>query len=188
MLASNLRLDAANEICRFSCGIHIPACSPRIGNYVDWRAEIAAAELMAKAQPRRPNRYFSRDESWMSFNRRVLQEAQDSSNPLLERVKFLAITASNLDEFVEIRLAGVLQRIEDGYKERGPDGLTPQETLDKLVDDMHDFVRGAVRVLERPVAAGALRQGCARSGLGGTGRRGAAAGARVFISEKWIRC
>jgi polyphosphate kinase len=59
--------------------------------------------------------FFSRDESWMRFNQRVLEEAQDETNPLLERVKFLAITASNLDEFVEIRVAGFLQRIEDGY-------------------------------------------------------------------------
>ena len=57
------------------------------------------------------NLFFSRDESWMRFNQRVLEEAQDETNPLLERVKFLAITASNLDEFVEIRVAGFLQRI-----------------------------------------------------------------------------
>src|SRR5580698_2618880 len=58
------------------------------------------------------NLFFSRDESWMRFNQRVLEEAQDENNPLLERVKFLAITASNLDEFVEIRVAGMLQRID----------------------------------------------------------------------------
>ena len=86
-----------------------------------------------------------RDESWMDFNRRVLEEAQDSSNPLLERVKFLAITASNLDEFEEIRIAGVLQRIEDGYKDPGPDGLTPQESLDKLIEDVREFVRDQYR-------------------------------------------
>ena len=63
--------------------------------------------------------FFSRDESWMRFNQRVLEEAQDESNPLLERVKFLAITASNLDEFVEIRVAGMLQRIEDGFRGDG---------------------------------------------------------------------
>jgi polyphosphate kinase len=83
-----------------------------------------------------------RDESWMQFNRRVLEEAQDAANPLLERVKFLAITASNLDEFVEIRVAGLLQRIEDGYTEAGPDGQTAQQTLDALNEDMHNFVAG----------------------------------------------
>ncbi len=85
-------------------------------------------------------RYFSRDESWLDFNWRVLEEAQSDANPLLERVKFLAITASNLDEFFEIRVAGVLQRIEDGYTEPGPDLLTPQQTLDSLVTKTHAFV------------------------------------------------
>ncbi len=89
--------------------------------------------------------FIGRDESWLSFNRRVLEEAQDSSNPLLERVKFLAITASNLDEFVEIRVAGIMQRIEDGYTEPGFDGLTPRQTLDNVVRDMHTFVRDQYR-------------------------------------------
>ncbi len=87
--------------------------------------------------------FFSRDESWMRFNQRVLEEAQDETNPLLERVKFLAITASNLDEFVEIRVAGFLQRIEDGYNlAQPPDegGLTPQERLDGLMERIHSFV------------------------------------------------
>jgi polyphosphate kinase len=89
------------------------------------------------------NLFFSRDESWMRFNQRVLEEAQDETNPLLERVKFLAITASNLDEFVEIRVAGFLQRIEDGYNQAQPPdegGLTPQERLDGLMVMMHSFV------------------------------------------------
>src|SRR5579885_2729395 len=86
------------------------------------------------------NLLIGRDESWMQFNRRVLEEAQDTSNPLLERVKFLAITASNLDEFVEIRVAGLLQRIEDGYTDAGPEGMTPQQTLDLLNEDMHSFM------------------------------------------------
>jgi polyphosphate kinase len=89
--------------------------------------------------------FIGRDESWLRFNRRVLEEAQDPDNPLLERVKFLAITASNLDEFVEIRVAGIMQRIEDGYTEPGFDGLTPRQTLDVVVADMHEFVRDQYR-------------------------------------------
>jgi polyphosphate kinase len=65
---------------------------------------------MARVRLDDPRNYFNRHESWMAFNRRVLEEAQDEGNPLLERVKFLAITASNLDEFVEVRVAGLLQR------------------------------------------------------------------------------
>ncbi len=85
-------------------------------------------------------RYFNREESWLDFNRRVLEEAQDATNPLLERVKFLAITASNLDEFFEVRVAGILQRIEDGYAERGPDGLLPQQILERISEKTHTFV------------------------------------------------
>src|ERR1700755_2205597 len=96
------------------------------------------------------NLFFSRDESWMRFNQRVLEEAQDETNPLLERVKFLAITASNLDEFVEIRVAGFLQRIEDGYNlAQPPDegGLTPQERLDGVIERIHLFVEAQYQCL-----------------------------------------
>ena len=81
-----------------------------------------------------------RDHSWMQFNRRVLEEAVDAANPLLERVKFLAITGSNLDEYVEIRQAGLMQRIEDGYREPGYDGLRPDESLAQLTVEIHSFV------------------------------------------------
>lgn len=81
-----------------------------------------------------------RDESWMQFNRRVLEEASDPANPLLERVKFLAITGSNLDEYVEIRQASLMQRIEDGGREPGYDGLRPDESLAALTAEIHRFV------------------------------------------------
>jgi polyphosphate kinase len=87
-----------------------------------------------------PRYYFNRHESWLAFNRRVLEESLDESNPLLERVKFLAITASNLDEFVEVRLAGLLQQVEHGYQETGPDGLSPDEQLRRLASELHSFV------------------------------------------------
>ena len=95
---------------------------------------------MANTQRQPQSLFFGRDESWLNFNRRVLEEAQDESNPLLERVKFLAITASNLDEFVEIRVAGVLQRIEDGYAELNPDGTTLEQSLAVINATMHGFV------------------------------------------------
>jgi polyphosphate kinase len=81
-----------------------------------------------------------RDTSWIQFNRRVLEEAEDPTNPLLERVKFLAITGNNLDEYVEVRQAGLMQRIEDGYSEQGYDGLRPAESLAALTTEIHSFV------------------------------------------------
>jgi polyphosphate kinase len=100
---------------------------------------------MAKESQHPQSLFLSRDESWLSFNRRVLEEAQDSANPLLERVKFLAITASNLDEFFEIRVAGVLQRIEDGYNEALPDGATLRESLDAMKEETQRFVADQYR-------------------------------------------
>src|ERR1700743_926311 len=86
-----------------------------------------------------PKLFFNRHLSWLQFNRRVLEEAFDSRNPLLERVKFLAITASNLDEFVEVRLAGLLQQAEQGRGEPGPDGLAPREAVVQLSEAIHKF-------------------------------------------------
>src|SRR3984885_4271681 len=87
-----------------------------------------------------PRYYINRHESWLAFNRRVLEEALDESNPLLERVKFLAITASNLDEFVEVRVAGVLLQAEQGKLDTGPDGLSPAEQLQHLSAKLSAFV------------------------------------------------
>ena len=95
---------------------------------------------MARIRLDDPCYYFNRHESWMAFNRRVLEEAQDEGNPLLERVKFLAITASNLDEFVEVRIAALLQQLEHGNQVAGPDGLSPAEQLQRLAREIHSFV------------------------------------------------
>ena len=73
--------------------------------------------------------WLDRDLSWLEFNRRVLQEALDERNPLLERVKFLAIFSSNLDEFFSVRMAGLRRQLEAGVTRRFPDGRTPRRTL-----------------------------------------------------------
>src|SRR3984893_807197 len=96
---------------------------------------------MGRELTERPGLFFNRQLSWLEFNHRVLEEALHASNPWLERVKFLAITASNLDEFVEVRLAGLLQVAEQGRGEVGPDGLLPHELLSRLDTAIHEFVR-----------------------------------------------
>jgi polyphosphate kinase len=95
---------------------------------------------MAVKTAKKQKLFNGRDTSWMQFNRRVLEEAEDPANPLLERVKFLSITGSNLDEYVEIRQAGLMQRIEDGYREPGYDSLRPEESLSALTAEIHSFV------------------------------------------------
>jgi len=88
-----------------------------------------------------PRYYLNRHVQWLEFNRRVLDEARDPGTPLLERVKFLAITANNLDEFVEVRVASFLQHIEHGSTQKSPDGLSVEGELQKVTGAMHVFVR-----------------------------------------------
>src|SRR5271157_5001579 len=82
----------------------------------------------------------NREASWLKFNWRVLEEAGDLRNPLLERVKFLAISASNLDEFFEVRVGGLLQQLEDGHNATTPDGLTMVEEKELINRETHQFV------------------------------------------------
>lgn len=88
-----------------------------------------------------PSHFFNRELSWLEFNQRVLDEALDSSNPLLERVKFFCITSSNLDEFFEVRVAGVKQQIESSVVERTIDGRTASETFRELAKRVQVMVK-----------------------------------------------
>src|SRR5437667_2964010 len=87
-----------------------------------------------------PRNFINRELSWLEFNRRVLEEAQDPTQPLIERVKFLTIFSSNLDEFFEIRVAGIKQQIESETSDVGPDGLSPSETFNRIQKVVRELV------------------------------------------------
>ena len=80
-----------------------------------------------------PNNYVNRELSWLEFDCRVLEEARDKTNPLFDRLKFLSITASNLDEFFMVRVASLKDMVHAGYKKPDIAGMTAQEQLDKIV-------------------------------------------------------
>lgn len=91
--------------------------------------------------------YINQELSLLEFNRRVLEQAKDGRTPLLERLNFLCISCSNLDEFFEVRAAGLIQRAELGATRTAPDHLTPQETLAVICERAHELVADQYRVL-----------------------------------------
>src|SRR5438270_1849115 len=97
--------------------------------------ELALAEFTDTAL------FANRELSWLDFNDRVLQLAEDESLPLLERVKFLAIFVTNLDEFFMIRVAGVHDQVDARIDARGPDGLSPLETLEGILKKVRELDR-----------------------------------------------
>src|SRR5271166_7061752 len=86
-----------------------------------------------------PDLFLNRELTWLAFNRRVLHEAEDERNPLLERLKFLAITASNLDEFFMKRIGGLKQQVVAGMQELTVDGRTPQQQIAECYSDIRRF-------------------------------------------------
>ena len=98
----------------------------------------ADADAVAARSLKDRSLYINRELSWLEFNDRVLQLAEDASLPLMERVKFLAIWSSNLDEFFMIRVSGVHDQIEARIDKRGPDGLSPTRTLSEISAEVRE--------------------------------------------------
>src|SRR5947207_6600497 len=106
-----------------------------------------------------PSHFINRELSWLEFNQRVLNEALDASNPLLERVKFFCIVSSNLDEFFEVRVAGLKQQIEGDIVERSLDGKTSLETVRQLTKRARRMVEDQYRLWRSDLQPGLEKAG-----------------------------
>ena len=130
----------------------------------DLRGQVAAPEERESRDSAPdladPSLYFNRELSWVAFNERVLELAEDSTVPLLERVKFGAIYASNLDEFFMVRVAGLTDQAEAGIGSRGPDGLSPSEQIESIREKVLELDERLHRCFE-----GTLRPALAEHGI-----------------------
>jgi polyphosphate kinase len=113
------------------------------------RSPGSNGNVVAPISLKDPALYINRELSLLAFQRRVLEEAQDDSNPFLERVKFLSIVGSNLDEFFMVRVAGLKRQLEAGSLEVGPDGMSPSEQLEAIRTDVSNLKTAASRCFRR---------------------------------------
>src|SRR3954469_7803403 len=119
----------------------------------------SATQTVAAPNLEDPALYYNRELSWMQFNKRVLQLAEDAAVPLLERVKFCAIYSSNLDEFFMVRVAGLPDQIEAGIEKPLQDGRTPSETIEAIRTAVREHSARQSRCLELALRPALTDQG-----------------------------
>ena len=107
----------------------------------------------------RPELYINRELSQLAFNRRVFEQSKDATLPLLERMRFMCITSSNLDEFFEIRVSGLKQQVEYGSTQTGADGLTPGDVLHRISVQAHELVQEQYEVLNENILPALGKEG-----------------------------
>src|SRR5688500_221557 len=128
------------------------------------RAGSNALRIVGSDDAPPPAHYLNRELSWLDFNERVLALAEDAALPLLERAKFLAIFSNNLDEFYQVRVAGLKDQAAAGLAQSGPDGLSPGEQLKAVPERVLDHLRRQMSCLLKDVAPAPADSGIRLSG------------------------
>src|SRR5487761_2231221 len=105
--------------------------------------------------------FLNRELGLLAFNRRVLQMAEAESTPLLERLRYLCIVSNNLDEFFEIRVAGIKEQIKQGVAVSGPDGLSPTEVYRKVCTEVHELINQQYLLLNDVILPRMVEEGIA---------------------------
>src|SRR5215212_3896472 len=122
-------------------------------------ARIDLTDVTRRPSLSDPSLYINRELSWLAFNDRVLAQARDERHPLLERVRFVAISETNLDEFFMIRVSGLQQQVASGLPNPVPDGMTPEEQLSRIHDHTESFFAEQRRILGEEIFPALEEQG-----------------------------